>query len=251
MLVLEGPQGKLKSEALRKLAIKDVWFIDRISHLAGKDAVMEISGALLIEIAEMDALVKAASSTSKGFLTRPFDKIRPPYGPHTINLPRQWHLWRHDQSGGWRISERPDRLAPLLAGHLSKTGEGHYEALLNSDIGLERSTQRAYTSQTAELNFSNKSNGSSASLQILPLRPSASSCLLVSTESPTQLSTLTPKFNLAPGRGSPETAAPPTARPAARRLGFAGYVRRVCAGIGARHSMIKCLSRYWDTVTRV
>jgi len=63
--------------------------------------------------------------------------------------------------------------------------------------------------------------------------------LLVSTESPTQLSTLTPKFNLAPGRGSPETAAPPTARPAARRLGFAGYVRRVCAGIGARHSMIK------------
>jgi predicted P-loop ATPase len=88
-LVLEGPQGRLKSEALRTLAIKDDWFTDRLSHLASKDAIVETTGVLLVEIAEMDALTRATSSTIKSFLTRRYDRFRPPYGKHPINLPRQ------------------------------------------------------------------------------------------------------------------------------------------------------------------
>ena len=38
MLILEGPQGKLKSEALRTLAVRDEWFTDRLSHVGSKDA---------------------------------------------------------------------------------------------------------------------------------------------------------------------------------------------------------------------
>ena len=38
MLVLEGPQGKQKSEALRTLAVNDAWFTDRLSHVSSKDA---------------------------------------------------------------------------------------------------------------------------------------------------------------------------------------------------------------------
>jgi predicted P-loop ATPase len=49
----------------------------------------EDHGVLLIEIAEMDALIKASSSASKGYLTRRHDRFRPPYGRHPINLPRQ------------------------------------------------------------------------------------------------------------------------------------------------------------------
>ena len=89
MLVLEGPQGKLKSEALRALAIKDAWFTDRLSHVSTKDAALELAGVFLVEVAEMDALTKASSSASKGYLTRRFDRFRPPYGKHTISLPRQ------------------------------------------------------------------------------------------------------------------------------------------------------------------
>jgi putative DNA primase/helicase len=89
MLVLEGPQGKQKSEALRTLAIRDAWFTDRLSHISGKDVIMETIGVLLVEIAEMDALVRASSSAGKGFLTRRHDRFRPPYGKHPINLPRQ------------------------------------------------------------------------------------------------------------------------------------------------------------------
>jgi predicted P-loop ATPase len=89
VLVLVGPQGKRKSEALRALAINDAWFTDRLSHLASKDAILETAGVLLVEIAEMDALTRAASSTVKSFLTRRYDRFRPPYGKHPVRLPRQ------------------------------------------------------------------------------------------------------------------------------------------------------------------
>ena len=89
VLVLEGPQGKQKSEALRTLAIRDAWFTDRLSHVASKDAALETAGILLVEIAEMDAVTRASSSAIKAFLTRRSDRFRPPYGKHPINLPRQ------------------------------------------------------------------------------------------------------------------------------------------------------------------
>ena len=89
ILVLEGPQGKQKSEALRTLVGRDVWFADRLSHVGTKDAALETAGVLLIEIAEMDALTKASSSAIKSFLSRRHDRFRPPFGKHTINRPRQ------------------------------------------------------------------------------------------------------------------------------------------------------------------
>ncbi len=89
MLVLEGPQGKSKSEALRTLAVRDAWYTDRLSHVASKDAAQEMAGVWLIEIAEMDALTRAAASEKKAFLTRRSDRFRPPYGRHQIRLPRQ------------------------------------------------------------------------------------------------------------------------------------------------------------------
>ena len=51
--------------------------MDRLSHVGGKDAAMETSGVLIIEIAEMDALTKASSSAIKSFLTRRDDRFRP------------------------------------------------------------------------------------------------------------------------------------------------------------------------------
>jgi predicted P-loop ATPase len=89
LIILEGPQGKQKSEALRTLAIRDEWFIDRLSHLASKDAALEIAGVLIAEIGEMDAILRAWSSTAKAFISRRHDRFRPPYGKHTVSLPRQ------------------------------------------------------------------------------------------------------------------------------------------------------------------
>jgi predicted P-loop ATPase len=88
LVILEGPQGKQKSEALRTLAIRDAWFTDRLSHLASKDAALEIAGVLIAEIAEMEALLRASASTVKAFLSRRRDRFRPPFGRHMIS-PRQ------------------------------------------------------------------------------------------------------------------------------------------------------------------
>jgi predicted P-loop ATPase len=89
MLVLEGPQGRRKSEALRTLAVNDKWFTDRLSHVSSKDVMLEIAGVLLIEIAELDALTRASTSAINSFLTRRHDRFRPPYGKHPINVLRQ------------------------------------------------------------------------------------------------------------------------------------------------------------------
>jgi predicted P-loop ATPase len=88
-LVLEGPQGRLKSQALRTLPKNQSWFTDRLSHLASKDAAIEITGVQIVELAEMDALTKASSSTSKAYLTRQYDRFRPPWARHLIRLQRQ------------------------------------------------------------------------------------------------------------------------------------------------------------------
>jgi predicted P-loop ATPase len=89
MLLLEGPQGRLKSKALRTLAVRDAWFSDRLSHMASKDAAIEIAGVWLFELAELDVFMRTSTSTAKAFLTRPFDRFRPPHGKHIIHLLRQ------------------------------------------------------------------------------------------------------------------------------------------------------------------
>jgi predicted P-loop ATPase len=87
VLILEGPQGILKSTALQ--ALVDPWFTDRISELGSKDAAMEIAGVWLVEMAELDALLRAALSATKSFVTRCHDRFRPPYGKHVVDRPRQ------------------------------------------------------------------------------------------------------------------------------------------------------------------
>ena len=88
MLILEGPQGILKSSALRALAGAP-WFTDRISNLGGKDSSMEVAGVWFIEMSELDALTRATNSAIKSFITRRNDRFRPPYGKHVMEQPRQ------------------------------------------------------------------------------------------------------------------------------------------------------------------
>jgi predicted P-loop ATPase len=86
--VFEGPQGKQKSEALRTLAVNDAWFTDRLSNVTNKDAAIETAGVWIIEIAEGEALFRATASSMKAFVTRRYDRFRPPFGKHPVNRPR-------------------------------------------------------------------------------------------------------------------------------------------------------------------
>jgi virulence-associated protein E/bifunctional DNA primase/polymerase-like protein len=87
VLLLEGPQGSMKSSALRALA-GDEWFSDCASELGGKDSRLDLHGNWIIELGECDRIKRGDLERVKGFLTTRFDKFRPPYGRRTATFPR-------------------------------------------------------------------------------------------------------------------------------------------------------------------
>jgi predicted P-loop ATPase len=90
MIILEHDQGKQKSEFLRALCPHPEWFTDSLSHIKSKDAALETAGVFLIEVAEMEPLLRASSSAVKAFITRRFERFRPPWGTHPIRRGRQF-----------------------------------------------------------------------------------------------------------------------------------------------------------------
>lgn len=87
VIILEGPQGRLKSQALRALA-GDAWFLDTPLDLDSKDAYVSIAGRWIVELAELDALKGADTSRAKAFFSSPADTYRPPYGRRSVSVPR-------------------------------------------------------------------------------------------------------------------------------------------------------------------
>jgi predicted P-loop ATPase len=86
MLVLEGSQGRLKSTALQTLGVREEWFMDRLSNLSSKDAIQEVAGVLIAELAELDILMRTKPAAYKAFLSRRHDRFRPAYG-RTCSVP--------------------------------------------------------------------------------------------------------------------------------------------------------------------
>ncbi|HEY5797699.1 MAG TPA: virulence-associated E family protein [Bosea sp. (in: a-proteobacteria)] len=88
MPILEGPQGALKSTALRRL-YSDEFFTDELSDIGSKDAKMEMQGVWGLEVGEMHRFGAAETSAVKKFLSSQNDRFRPPYGRSIIEAPRR------------------------------------------------------------------------------------------------------------------------------------------------------------------
>jgi putative DNA primase/helicase len=87
VLILEGPQGRLKSTALAILG--GVWFMDTPFVIGDKDAFMVIRGKWIVELAELDGFSRAETSKAKAFFSAYQDTYRAPYMAWTRTVMRQ------------------------------------------------------------------------------------------------------------------------------------------------------------------
>ena len=89
VLVMEGPQGAGKSQTLAALVPVSDWFSDTPLQIGTKDGMSALEGKWIVEIAELDAILKTkAAPDIKRFITSRIDHYRPPYARKEIDAPR-------------------------------------------------------------------------------------------------------------------------------------------------------------------
>lgn len=88
MLVLEGPQGRLKSTSMRVLFGQD-WFSDDLPDFTHQYIGLHLQGKWCFELAELASLNRAESNKIKAVLSRQVDRYKAPYDRFTQEHPRQ------------------------------------------------------------------------------------------------------------------------------------------------------------------
>jgi predicted P-loop ATPase len=109
LVVLEGPQGALKSTALKTIA--GPYFGEASEKITSKDFADGLQGLLICEIGEMHEFSRAEVAAIKRTISCEVDRYRPPYGRTTQAFPRRGIFagttnrddWQRDETDGRRF----------------------------------------------------------------------------------------------------------------------------------------------------
>lgn len=109
MLVLEGPQGTLKSTSLGVIGGK--WYTDISESPLSKDFFLVLQGKMLVEVGDLDSFRRVEETLIKRLLTCRVDRFRVPYGRLAQDYPRRCvfvgttneDAYLKDQTGGRRF----------------------------------------------------------------------------------------------------------------------------------------------------
>ena len=87
VLLILGEQGTKKSSFIHKLGMQ--WYSDTFMTVQGKEALEQIQGVWIMEMAELAGLRKAEVESIKHFISKQEDIFRPAYGRTTETFKRQ------------------------------------------------------------------------------------------------------------------------------------------------------------------
>lgn len=87
MIILEGGQGKGKSQGLRALA--EPWYSEDLDLTDIPRAQQMLAGKWVLGLDELDGMGRQTVEAAKKFFTQPWDRYRQPYGRHARDYPRQ------------------------------------------------------------------------------------------------------------------------------------------------------------------
>ena len=128
VLILEGRQGLMKSTGLRVLG--GGWFTDEIDAIGSKDAATQLQGVWIVELPELDAMSRPEVSRIKAFMSKSFDRFRPPYGKHAIRFERQCVFGGTVNHSDYLRDETGNRrFWPVKCSAVTKSGEIDIEGL--------------------------------------------------------------------------------------------------------------------------
>lgn len=104
ILILEGDQGLGKSTLLKELCTFDdkSYFTDDLAPIGTKDCSIQLQGVMVVELPEMQMLMRTDMNVFKPWLSRTVDRYRPPYGIMLTDSPRRCIFggtWNPDNTG--------------------------------------------------------------------------------------------------------------------------------------------------------
>jgi predicted P-loop ATPase len=110
IIVIESPEGWLKSTALETLAGGPDYFSDQtILGRGDKEQQELLRGVWVFEIADLTNIRKAEVEDVKAFASRTHDRARPAYGRARIDLPRRGVIWATTNNSEYLKSQTGNR----------------------------------------------------------------------------------------------------------------------------------------------